>query len=794
MDPPLTSPYPQSCERIRERLEQFEPVNDMANFVRGWGTGDVIPDPPRFVNYGVGEDDSNLPTTSHNASFRRLSNKPPMAIPARAVEGEATPVEPIPESSATEFSPPPPPAPKDHIPAPPSDGIQRLSLRDEPVSASTATPSIEPFQPIGDINLPGLNNHATKGPGEMGPPAVPDTASAQQAPPSPSARDVADEMDPMALALAELRRDPPGPGKVRRQQSQRRTDSLQSTSGSLRGNGGAASAVGAGIQRMASPAASVTRGNTGYQNQQSQPRTSVDSSLIPPAPGHTAAALAKSMADFERRSTATPNRNSVSYSQVGDNVVGPHPSRPSSPAPSTGGGGRAPSPAMMQAPTQPATHIADTVLPQYHQAFPGERSRSRPSSVYSGRSRPSSMIGQPAAQPPASPAREGFVGIGAGRGTSPAPPAAATSSPPTSHGVLGPQNLGITLDQHGGVAHDSMAEAYRRQYQQEQQQRVQPPGSGQQPAYQNPRDSRGPDTRDSYMSDPRVPNPRASDPRMSPYQPSPAPTQSPPAQFSSTPGNYPQQPSHQNSYTSAARHQSYDSQAQQRHQSYDSQRQASYDAQSQRHPSFDSQAGPGGPGRQSYDARYQPQAAPVPEQAPYQHQQPSAYGNQQQQQPGAMYNGSSQQYNQSTHQSNVSYNQFAPHQQQQQPQAQQPSGLYPNGGNRDSQQSHNHDPYRSSSPQPNFPGGPAQHRTPSPQPIQPPKNPQPTDQWATNGAPVLFYVQALYDYTAQSPAEFDFQAGDIIAVTSTPEDGWWSGELLDEARRSPGRIDFPSNL
>jgi hypothetical protein len=88
-------------------------------------------------------------------------------------------------------------------------------------------------------------------------------------------------------------------------------------------------------------------------------------------------------------------------------------------------------------------------------------------------------------------------------------------------------------------------------------------------------------------------------------------------------------------------------------------------------------------------------------------------------------------------------------------------------------------------------------------------------------------VKALYDYTAQSrkstipstcvsdpracadkllesgngmwltvwlAVEFDFQQGDIIAVTSTPEDGWWSGELLDEARRLPGRTDFPSNL
>lgn len=55
-------------------------------------------------------------------------------------------------------------------------------------------------------------------------------------------------------------------------------------------------------------------------------------------------------------------------------------------------------------------------------------------------------------------------------------------------------------------------------------------------------------------------------------------------------------------------------------------------------------------------------------------------------------------------------------------------------------------------------------------------------------------VKALYDYTAQTSSEFDFQAGDIIAVTATPADGWWSGEHFDEGRRIPGRTDFPSNL
>ena len=55
-------------------------------------------------------------------------------------------------------------------------------------------------------------------------------------------------------------------------------------------------------------------------------------------------------------------------------------------------------------------------------------------------------------------------------------------------------------------------------------------------------------------------------------------------------------------------------------------------------------------------------------------------------------------------------------------------------------------------------------------------------------------VKALYDYTATIDEEFDFQAGDVIAVTATPDDGWWSGELLDEARRVEGRNVFPSNF
>ena len=52
----------------------------------------------------------------------------------------------------------------------------------------------------------------------------------------------------------------------------------------------------------------------------------------------------------------------------------------------------------------------------------------------------------------------------------------------------------------------------------------------------------------------------------------------------------------------------------------------------------------------------------------------------------------------------------------------------------------------------------------------------------------------MYNYTATIEEEFDFQEGDIIAVTSTPEDGWWHGVLLDDTRRVPGRTVFPSNF
>ncbi|KAF8058716.1 SH3 domain-containing protein [Lyophyllum atratum] len=102
---------------------------------------------------------------------------------------------------------------------------------------------------------------------------------------------------------------------------------------------------------------------------------------------------------------------------------------------------------------------------------------------------------------------------------------------------------------------------------------------------------------------------------------------------------------------------------------------------------------------------------------------------------------------------------------------------------------------RSSSPRRNRVSGPLptpgqQYRLEEQPPMPTPPPPPPMQE--TGG--ILFYVKALYDYTATIEEEFDFQAGDVIAVTATPDDGWWSGELLDEARREEGRHIFPSNF
>ncbi|KAE8537560.1 hypothetical protein D1P53_006267 [Cryptococcus gattii VGV] len=781
-----------SCERIREKLEQFEPVNDIVNFAKGWGTGDMIPDPPRFINYSAGE---SYPTqaTFHVAQFMRISAKPPMPVtsqePTTEMQQEQSPVpdpepEPQPKTeSQLEIArePEQPSAPATSGVNGISDGLTRTTLKDEPVTASIAPEPEAPKVPFGGVALPGvLDTSAPQGNSlkhnPMPPPPVPAALTmpeprvpSRQGPPSPR-KNINDEEDPMAKALADLRRDPPPPGSVRRNASHRRAESVVSAAGSVR-----SSMYGHGMKSPASPAPNRT------SFQQSTPAQSrsppIDSTLSPPPGGHTAAALAKSMDEFRHQSSRGPEskRQSVNYSNFADDVVGSHPtSRPTTPSfrPASP---RAPSPAMMQAPKQPATHIADEVLSQYHQAFPGERetrSRSRAGSIMSNASRNSYIEQQQQQQAPSSPdvlPRQGFVGIGAGnaaRSPSPQPPAfrSPDPSPVLTSNTSGPQNLGISLDAKGGVAQDTMAEQYRRQYQQQQAQ-TQAQQSAAQPT-QAPAPQMGsyPGQRTSqYGVSASGPSPTPAAAHAS-YgsaygQPprSPAATSSamgPPAISGNRPASgfgQQQQPSSQQAYTPQPQSQTpqaysqtpqpaynqYASPAQQQPSPYQQQNQAPQPNYSQRPPSVYGQ-------NNTYGGRG---PSPQPQQSPMQPSQQSyQYGRSVSPSPAA---GQGYGYQASS---------------------QQPQG------------------YMQQQPQRQ------QQRTPSPQPNQPPPNMVPTGQWSTSGLPVMFYVKALYDYSAQTAAEFDFQAGDIIAVTSTPEDGWWSGELLDEARRTPGRTDFPSNF
>ncbi|WWC69691.1 uncharacterized protein I206_103634 [Kwoniella pini CBS 10737] len=791
-----------SCERIREKLEQFEPHNDMLNFVKGWGTGDMIPDPPRFINYNAGESYPTQPAY-HVSHFQRISSRPPM--PPSLAQQAASQSEPEAQQ---------PEEPEQEIPQANghdkdmngiSDNFQRTTLKDEPPSNQPApAPPSQKKNPFGGIALPGLANSTSPPPPEdtsgkfssMPPPPTPPTMTmpepripSRQGNNSPAPRMVNLQEDPMAKALADLRREPPPPGSVRRNASHRRPESVVSASGSTRNQYG-------GIKSPSSPGPNRMSYQQGAAPTHSQSRGSVDMTLSPPQPGHTAAALAKSMEEFRQQSSRGPGheakRQSVNYSNFGDDIVGAHPtSRPSSPSVAP----RGPSPAMMQPPTQPATHIADEVLSQYHQAFPGERqerTRSRAGSVISSHSRAGSYVEQQQ-RPPPSPGREAFAGIGAGGGRSPSPQPAVfrspSPSPMMSQGSLGPQNLGISLDAKGGVAQDTMAEQYRRQFERQQAQQGPPPQ--QMSSY--------PGQRNSQYGQP--PQPYGQDQRNSTYGGQPPKSPSASAQThdrSSIYGGVPKSPvagpgqgqppisgnrptsgfnQAQSFGGSASSHQGYNQQPQQApppQPAYNS-----YPAQSQQ-PQY-----PGQPQGYGGSQQQQPNGPPQP-----------AYG----QHPSSQYppqnqtNGygapQPQQYNGYPTSPSVNQNQYG-RSASPAPQNQFARSASPAPVPQQQQYGYNREP----SPQPQYGGSVGRAgQSPSPQPNQPPNNAAPTGQWSTTGLPVLFYVKALYDYGAQSSAEFDFQAGDIIAVTSTPEDGWWSGELLDEARRIPGRTDFPSNL
>lgn len=424
-------------------------------------------DPPLFIDYAKGEA-YHTDKTARVAAFQRATTRSGLSLPSSALmSSDTTP-------SLSEVSPEAPiKSPMAEVPklptasAPPQNSAS-ASVRDG-LPAISSGPSVSQANrvasPAPTVGL-ASSMPAPRPPSAFGRPAsvFGHAPPAQTGPsaikPSPSG---IEEDDPLARQLAELRRDPPPIGSIRRGNSVRRPESV---TGSIKSAYQSRAKSPGPVHPHSQPQQQrqqqqqqpqqerpVNQSQQPYGQQQSQPaptapygqsyqghshgRPSVDTSLVPPAPGHTAAELARSKAEHERRNSRQyPTGQEQGYNGAANEIVGNHPSsRPGTPSGQQGGAARAPSPAFMQPPVVPASPIADQVLDQYHQAFPGERSRSRAGSVNSSHSRANSRMGGSfsaatgqviahtmARAPSPNPAREGFVGIGAGaRSPSPQP-------------------------------------------------------------------------------------------------------------------------------------------------------------------------------------------------------------------------------------------------------------------------------------------------------------------------------------------------------------------------------------
>jgi hypothetical protein len=70
----------QSCEKVRLSLEDCDVEKDITNFIQDFGTGQEIPDPPKYINFCRGDVDDNVSTADSDdgnysvAQFQRTMN------------------------------------------------------------------------------------------------------------------------------------------------------------------------------------------------------------------------------------------------------------------------------------------------------------------------------------------------------------------------------------------------------------------------------------------------------------------------------------------------------------------------------------------------------------------------------------------------------------------------------------------------------------------------------------------------------------------------------------------------
>ncbi|KAL0955639.1 hypothetical protein HGRIS_001872 [Hohenbuehelia grisea] len=811
----------ESCEKIRLALEQMDAQKEMENFVLDYSTGNMIPDPPRFINYNNPDAVSSSASepSMHPARFTRSTTRPPR-------QQSPPPEDPEPTTNAAGVG-----AGGGNWNVQSETSLSRAPTQSKARAAVQAAQSV---QPNGTHEQHGGPEHAThyqnvsKRSSSVSPQPVespskqstayarsqPAQASRQSVRPTsvspqplsqpPSARPTSVSPQPVGQPQQSSRipHDPHAEPiahnaetyikvgqnaykvDLSKDPQQRPGSSVGKAAGTPASSTLSLSPTGASgpmdplakqmeeLKRAVSNSGSIRRKET--KPAQASPRKS---SI--PIPSGLSTPISSSASPVGGGAPVRDYRNSAEV------VVGAYPSaapRSASPQPPT---------AEFMKPQHSGQHggaDVESVVADYQQSLPGERkSVSRRGSYVAPASGPpsnaghghSSSLGQNIARPPSS---VGHAGIGAhgsrsnspqppSRGPSPGPAASPsrTYMPPSQalalnranstaqpHRAVSPNNVGIVLDPSGRVMHDEMAQRYQQQRpasqggqhqppQQQQQQQPPPQAQAQQAAYapQQRRSSYAAQTNPAMAPPP----PQGHQGYAPPQQQQPfAPP--PPSMYQAPP---PAQPGYgQPSYGNVP----YSSQTPGPYQQAPSQTPGPY----QQHPPSQT-PGPYSQPPSQTPAPYQPPPTQTP--GPYQQppqQQQSMYQQQQQQQQG--------------------FNDLQ-------------RGMYYANGHSGSQnlgsQQQVQQQYRTPSPQP-----PAPQQPPPPQQQQ--QQQQATGHVTDDNQPILFYVKALYDYTATIDEEFDFQTGDIIAVTATPEDGWWSGELLDERRRQRGRHVFPSNF
>ena len=526
----------QSCEKVRVTLEQLEPEKDMENFVRDYGTGPNIPEPPRFHSYSNGSDPPTRPS-ARPSQYARSSSR---SLPTRGNNLAIT--QPLPQSSSEEESSsanvagvgalgrdiatgssvtnsvphtrqqaPPTQNGSMGVPYPSNNGPSRTA-QESPPRAAGQTAQARPQEQSPPVisqptqarplhgNAPGLANGgpmAVRG-SFTGASANNNTsARAAEASPSytgPTSGSIGDAEDPIAKALEALKQGNARkrtPGSIRRARedignpiSAEQTNGLGRSGTTVRNEGAT------GLRRARTP--NVYDSQQHQQPQQVPPPTqtaSVTRSLSRKAPPPAR--------DNQDERNSRPQSSQLDLQNAADSIVGAHPSsRPSSPAPP-------PSPRPQAAFMQPPQRAASpSFVDEYQQALPGERAERRMSmgvamtTSQQPRSRPTSPR-------PITPPQEPFAGIGAhGRSPSPQPmqlpPSRATSPAPASlppaaqHQQRRPSLMqappsdprqiqraasptGVAIDARGQVAHDALAEDYTRRNQQAQYQRATSP-------------------------------------------------------------------------------------------------------------------------------------------------------------------------------------------------------------------------------------------------------------------------------------------------------------------------------